>query len=109
MGAQSIDMAERLYRVLKPDGLVSDVLERNILLKQCCEKGVLVLVTHAGEGMETAGLAGMTMAKALFGKCNTMAKRRNVFCCMTGQNYDRPTEVRNPKQALPMITQIQFY
>ena len=63
MGAQSIDLSERLYRVLKPDGLVSDVSERNILLKQCCAEGVLVLVTHAGEGMETAGLAGMTMAK----------------------------------------------
>ena len=45
---------------------MSDVSDRNILLKECCGEGVLVLVANAGGGMGTAGLAGMTIAKALF-------------------------------------------
>ena len=66
MGVHFIDLSERLYRVIKSDGLVSDVSDRDTLLKECCGERVLVLVANAGGGMGTAGLAGMTMANALF-------------------------------------------
>ena len=66
MGVHFIDLSERLYRVIKSDGLVSDVSDRDTLLKECCGEGVLV--ANAGGRMGTAGLAGMTMANTLFSK-----------------------------------------